>query len=1047
MLESTYKPDFKYTTGNFSLRLPICGNWNENKNRLLVVLETVDSKDLAEKKLLSERSQTVLLNVIKHARAAARLEREDKPLPSFAYAAVNFNNGRTFDLAKDQRDGHNQLFGKRVRSVIAQLKPTHVLICGDTAIKNIFPSVENSQWKRGWVHTFKIKGDPFLVTNTLDLEPLYSNRQNKDIDEDDEYDLNRDLFGKSNLLGYVLRHTTNLLVGKHCYSLRHIVPHPVYIGTVERFDKMMDKIEAAPIVAIDTETKNLSVTQNKIYILQFAITSEKGYVLPLNHPKTPFTGKQLSYIKKRLRRFFAKRPSEDFKYLVGMNAAFDLRILRYALNIPLIFYPVWDVVAGEHTIDENGKYLIDFGTPSGGLRAIFTSYDNDWYWTAPVSKEERGSIGFMDPSDRNVQNYCAMDVMSIIGIQEKQLERASKLKLDDKIYKPYYRRFVSDQMSDTVHVISHMESRGTALDKLYLTYLKSNDSPLLELINKAKADLYALPAVKKANKLLLADYGSQEGKGLFGKSQWVFNIGKPAHKAILFWDVMDLEPISYTRKKAPQTNKLFTKAYKNKYQEVALFERVTKLSHLWSAYVKGWYNRLKTSPDSSIDNRLRPRYGWFKVVTGRLQSQDPSLQQVPKKDEQAKHIKRTFLAPKGTIHIKFDYSAHEVRIWAIIAKDAVLANLFKIGQSLRKKYRVTPTAELAKQIAVDGDIHIQNVRFFFNMIVEKIHPLREAIKAVVFGVIYKKGAATLARDIKPVYLDYTKKKISILDLQIEKEPTKELEKEKEKLEEELEKLNKRDWKEYAQSLISKLFDRFKVGSAWLDWAQEHAKKYGYVYSPLGRRRNLYGVLTGIQGIVAAMTRRGVNAPIQGMASEVGVKASRLVALNFYEYLEKWCDPSILHAPELPAQVEKMIHDAVHAECPYEHVVPFIHILQWTATYGVAQAYKEKYKFEFIVEPEIELEFDASEDRSYKWDWSDQNLFRCINSVLDDQVALNVLEEKDRSKALDLILTPLKNKKLVEWLNTRYPILNCKENPGLTNLLTVNKNYHADSTKA
>jgi len=45
-----------------------------------------------------------------------------------------------------------------------------------------------------------------------------------------------------------------------------------------------------------------------------------------------------------------------------------------------------------------------------------------------------------------------------------------------------------------------------------------------------------------------------------------------------------------------------------------------------------------------------------------------------------------FVAQKGFLGIRFDYSAHEVRVWSIIAADTILAMAFKAGQDLRKKW-------------------------------------------------------------------------------------------------------------------------------------------------------------------------------------------------------------------------------------------------------------------------------------------------------------------------------------------------------------------------
>jgi hypothetical protein len=72
-------------------------------------------------------------------------------LPQFGYAAINFNHTKTFNIPYEQRAGINSKFAERVRSVIKQLKPTHVLVCGEDAFHFIFPKIENYHWKKGWV--------------------------------------------------------------------------------------------------------------------------------------------------------------------------------------------------------------------------------------------------------------------------------------------------------------------------------------------------------------------------------------------------------------------------------------------------------------------------------------------------------------------------------------------------------------------------------------------------------------------------------------------------------------------------------------------------------------------------------------------------------------------------------------------------------------------------------------------------------------------------------------------------------------------------------
>jgi len=91
-----------------------------------------------------------------------------------------------------------------------------------------------------------------------------------------------------------------------------------------------------------------------------------------------------------------------------------------------------------------------------------------------------------------------------------------------------------------------------------------------------------------------------------------------------------------------------------------------------------------------------------------------------------------------------------------------LASVFKVGQALRKEYVANPSEELKKKIKTEGDVHLLNVKRIFNKIVDKSHPLRHAIKAVVFGLLYGKSAKSLGEDTKQNEIEEIREKLSEL---------------------------------------------------------------------------------------------------------------------------------------------------------------------------------------------------------------------------------------------------------------------------------------------
>lgn len=149
-----------------------------------------------------------------------------------------------------------------------------------------------------------------------------------------------------------------------------------------------------------------------------------------------------------------------------------------------------------------------------------------------------------------------------------------------------------------------------------------------------------------------------------------------------------------------------------------------------------------------------------------MASRNPSLQTIPQHSDISDILKRVFSAPPGCILLHYDYSAQEVRTWGIVSHDAKIADTFRQGQTLRKIFIKDPSPENLDNVKKKGDVHILNVKLFFNKVIDKKDPLRHAIKAVVFGTLYGKGAKTLGEDTKQPDISALRKKIKELFLSL-----------------------------------------------------------------------------------------------------------------------------------------------------------------------------------------------------------------------------------------------------------------------------------------
>ncbi len=348
MLQSTYELDYPAKKGQYKLDLPIDNHWDRANQRVLLILETVDSQDLRSGRLLSSRSRTVVENLLSYCHK--QVKKHGHPRGQ-AYAALNFNNVKFLDQAKELWPSYRASFAKRVQAAVKQLDPTNVVIFGDRAAKALMPHIENLEKKRGWVLDEVLGGKKRKVTVSLDLENLYNasrDSQDEDDDDSDGDEGDRDTFGKANLLFYVTRNVVNNLCDRHLFDLSHIQPHYTYVDTISKFKELYSKLIEAQYVAVDTETANLTSTCNAIGTMQFAFSTKRGYVLPIDHEQSPFNAEERNFIKKKLRKFFFAKPGVlPLKYLITQYGMFDLRVVREELCMPLIFHPVWEITAAE----------------------------------------------------------------------------------------------------------------------------------------------------------------------------------------------------------------------------------------------------------------------------------------------------------------------------------------------------------------------------------------------------------------------------------------------------------------------------------------------------------------------------------------------------------------------------------------------------------------------------------------------------------------------------------------------------------------------------
>jgi len=135
--------------------------------------------------------------------------------------------------------------------------------------------------------------------------------------------------------------------------------------------------------------------------------------------------------------------------------------------------------------------------------------------------------------------------------------------------------------------------------------------------------------------------------------------------------------------------------------------------------------------------RVHTRYAQAAVITGRLASSDPNLQNIPVRTPEGRRVRTAFIATDGQI-VSADYSQIELRVMAHVSGDANLQSAFAQGEDI---HRATASEVFGTPLA------------------EVTAEQRRAAKAINFGLIYGMGEFGLAsalgitRDAAKSYID------------------------------------------------------------------------------------------------------------------------------------------------------------------------------------------------------------------------------------------------------------------------------------------------------
>lgn len=374
---------------------------------------------------------------------------------------------------------------------------------------------------------------------------------------------------------------------------------------------------------------------------------------------------------------------------------------------------------------------------------------------------------------KNYFNYEDIEVMEYLLNRKIQDSSSGKISIEKEKINFSYRNIERK----IPYVLTQMEQKG----------IKINEEKLTQALYRVEKDIKAT------------------SKEIFELAGEEFNINSPKQVIDILFSKLNLK----SKKKTP-AGELSTKnsvledlAFEGERIAEALIE-ARHLYKLKNTYLVVLLEKVKESKDG----RIRTSFSSTSTLTGRFNSKNPNLQNLPVKTEIGNKIKGCFEGESEHSLISFDYSQIELRILTHIAKIPMLKEAF-----LKKE-----------------DIHNLTASMVFG-----VPPLqvsthqRNNAKAINFGIIYGLSGFALAKTLK----------ISLTT---------------------------------ANEYIAQYFKKYEGIKDYMENTMKFAKENGYVRTILGKKCYLEGINSSNFTVRGHALRAAINAPIQGSAADLIKKA-------------------------------------------------------------------------------------------------------------------------------------------------------------------------------
>jgi DNA polymerase-1 len=399
--------------------------------------------------------------------------------------------------------------------------------------------------------------------------------------------------------------------------------------TWEAFDAWHAKLQAAELVAFDTETSSLSEMLAEVVGLSFSVKPGEACYIPLAHsygyaPEQLPRDEVLAKLKPWFENPNAKKLGQHIKYDRHVMANHGIEVQGYAHDTML------------------QSYVLEVHKPHG---------------LASLAERHVGRKGL------SYEDLCGKGAHQI-PFSQVDVARATEYSCED-----------SDMTLEVHHALWPRLQADEKLQHIYQLEMDSSEALYRIERNGVLIDAPTLAAQSHAlgQRILQLENEAYEIAGQ------PFNLASPKQLGEIFFDKLGLPVIKKTATGARSTDEEVLEKLAEDYPLPAKI-----LEHRSLSKLKGTYTDKLAQMAVPRTGRVHTHYAQAVAVTGRLSSNDPNLQNIPIRTAEGRKVREAFVAPAGCVIASADYSQIELRIMAHISGDEALVKAFHEGLDVHR---------------------------------------------------------------------------------------------------------------------------------------------------------------------------------------------------------------------------------------------------------------------------------------------------------------------------------------------------------------------------